>query len=175
MLWLFPPPQKPQDFSQANVIKLPPSNEIWMIIKVPWVPLPRKMATLFWSTPVTFCWNIWNIWGSCLSQFDKEHLQYHHRHHHHPFQITPPVKVHNSCPAFTAKCKAPRCFWSRARCTGSLGIPVTVTTRIMTFLVGNPYKPCFSTIFYYVYMTIIQIESNRYIISMYLGSIHCTY
>ena len=31
-------------------------------------------------------------------------------------------------------------------CFGCGPLPVTVTTRIITFLVGNPYKPSFATV-----------------------------
>ena len=36
--------------------------------------------------------------------------------------------------------------WERSLCLRSTPHPVTVTTRIITFLVGNPYKPSFATV-----------------------------
>ena len=54
-------------------------------------------------------------------------------------------------------------------CIGLSPLPVRVTTRIITFLVGNPYKPSFTTVTgrgphpistYYLFTCMIRFKKN---------------
>ena len=43
-------------------------------------------------------------------------------------------------------CRNPGTKWVKNICFGCGPLPVTVTTRIITFLIGNPYNPSFTTV-----------------------------
>ena len=100
-----------------------------------WIPMGK------WEWYIYLTWTSWFLWFSWLGKYTSpmdpmgKRLK----------KKMPPLKS-SSCERFVQNKK--RCWWSWCWKWSYIvcgPLTVTVTTRIITFLVGDPYKPSFTT------------------------------
>ena len=110
-----------------------------------------------WWTSSSTCW--WMVENNKVIQVSIDlvfffQLKLNMYRRHYVFDPGPPTQQWNSCRLFFCGiCKAKQCHVVLVRTVTIWGVylgstlhPVTVTTRIIPLLVGNPYKPSFTTV-----------------------------